>query len=338
MASDGKRQMAISEQEIISRYLAPLARQNPEALGLRDDAAWLRPKSGHDLVISCDTLIAGVHFGADDPADLIAGKALAVNISDLVAKAATPVAYLLSLALPKAPDAAWMSGFAAGLKQAGRSYGCRLLGGDTTRIGGPLTITITAIGELPTGTMVRRSTAKAGDKIVVSGQIGEAAMGLLVRQQSAQTKRWGLSPAALAQFERAYLAPQPRLPLVPLLRRYATAAMDVSDGLIGDLAKLLSASGMGGVIRLDAVPFSDAARQIIAADPGQIERLVTGGDDYEILATIPAKAVEAYRREAAAFGVDVTEIGEIGAADNGLQVLGPDDKPVTFKTASFQHF
>lgn len=349
-----------SEDELIRRYFAPLA--GPGGLGLLDDAASLPADPGHDLVLTVDALVAGVHFLPDDPPGSIAWKALAVNLSDLAAKGAEPVGFLLALALPDGWTEPWLDAFAEGLGEASGAGGCPLLGGDTVRTGGPLTISVTALGRVPTGGMVRRTTARPGDLVCVTGTIGDAALGLDASKQARASRRlrdalacrapqddaaepapesptWAsaLSPEEVAFLVERYRRPQPRLAFAPALRDLASAAMDVSDGLAGDLAKLLRVSGVAGGLDLDRIPFSPAARAALAAEPGLRDRLVTGGDDYEILFTLPPELWPEAERRAAALGLPVTAIGAVAAGPGGLAVTARG-APHTLANPSFQHF
>jgi len=292
------------EFALIERYFRPLA-DNAEALGLTDDAAVYRQRPGDDLVLTTDTVAAGIHFFADDPPDAIARKALRVNLSDLAAKGAQPYGYLLALALPANWTERWLGRFAAALAADQKTYGVTLVGGDTTRAKDGLSITITAIGRVPRGEMVLRSGAEPGDVIFVSGTIGDAALGLRVRQGKLHLPRGGK-----ALVDR-YLNPQPRVVLAPAVLRHASAAMDVSDGLVGDLGHICDVSGVGAEIHAPAVPLSTAARAALRADPKLMAPILNGGDDYEILATVPERVADAYLAEAADAGVPITRIGTI---------------------------
>ncbi|HML14549.1 MAG TPA: thiamine-phosphate kinase [Xanthobacteraceae bacterium] len=322
------------EDRLIARHFRPLAR-HPGALGLADDAAVLTPPPGCDLVLTTDGIIAGVHVFPDTPADTIARRALRVNLSDLAAKGAKPEGFLLAIALPAGTTDAWLAAFARGLAADAAQYGCPLLGGDTDHTPGPLSVSITAFGTLPSGTMVRRDGAGAGDALFVTGTIGDAALGLRLRKEPK-------AGAALTRTQRhhlltRYLLPEPRVALAGTLRAEASAAIDISDGLAGDLAKLCRASGVSTQIEVGRVPLSDAARAAIAAEPALLERALTGGDDYEILAAVPAGKAEAFRAGALAAGIPVSEIGRLEAGETPPQFMR-DRRPLEFEQPSYSHF
>jgi len=323
------------EDRLIARHFRPLAR-HPGAFALGDDAAALTPPPGCDLVLTTDGVIAGVHVFPDDPADAIARRALRVNLSDLAAKGAKPAGFLLAIALPANIGDDWLAAFARGLGADADRYDCPLLGGDTDRTPGPLSVSITAFGTLPTGTMVRRSGARPGDVLVVSGTIGDAALGLKLRQNPGTGRR--LAEDARSHLLARYLLPEPRTGLAETLRVHASAALDVSDGLAGDLAKLCRASGVSAQVDVEKVPLSDAARALLSTEPALLERALTGGDDYEILAAIPAGKIESFRAGAAAAGMTVTAIGRVEAGDGAPQFTGPDKRPLAFDRPSFSHF
>jgi len=333
----GKNKRAASgEERLIERYFRPLAK-HPGALALVDDAAAVTPPAGCDLVLTADGIVAGVHFFPGDPPDTIARKALRVNLSDLAAKGARPLGFLLTLALPKEIGEKWLVAFARGLGEDADAFGCPLLGGDTVRTPGPVTISIAAFGAVRRGKMVRRQGAKPNHRVVVTGTIGDAALALVLRRDPATGKRWKLGRRAQDHLNTRYLVPQPRTAIANVIGAHASAAMDVSDGLAGDLAKLCRASGVAAEIAAERVPLSDAARAALAQDPALIETILTGGDDYEILATVPAGKVEALRRAAAAVGVSVTEIGKV-AVGQEARFLGRDGEPLAFAHPSFSHF
>jgi thiamine-monophosphate kinase len=326
-----------AEDRLIARYFKPLAK-HPGAFGLVDDAAAIAPPKGCDIVLKTDGIIGGVHFFPDDPPETVARKALRVNLSDLAAKGAQPVGFLLTLALPNDIDDAWLRRFARGLGTDADRYGCPLFGGDTDRTPGPITISIAAFGAVPHGKMVLRSTAKPGEKVLTTGTIGDAALGLLLRKHPVRAKRWGLAPRAERHLAQRYLLPQPRNAIASALRAHASAAMDVSDGLVGDLNKLCRASGVSADINVANVPLSPAARKAIEAEPGLIETVLTGGDDYEVLLTMPARRVAAFRKAAATAGVAVTEIGTIATGSAAPRFLSRDGKTLAFVRPSFSHF
>jgi thiamine-monophosphate kinase len=321
-----------AEDRLIARFFAPLA-THPGALGLSDDAAFITPPAGCDVVLKTDAVIGGVHFFADDAADMVARKALRVNLSDLAAKGAKPLGFLLALALPKEKGESWLSGFSQGLRGDAELYDCPLFGGDTDRTPGPITISVAMFGSVPQGTMVRRAGANPGDRIFVTGSIGDAALGLVLRRGAT----WKISTAQREQLTGRYLLPQPRNALAEAVRLNASAAMDVSDGLAGDLAKLARVSGVAAKVEAAKVPLSDAAKAALAADPALIETVLTGGDDYEIVCTIPPGKAEAFRNAAKLANVPVTDIGEI-AAGEGARFIADGGQAMTFKHASFSHF
>ena len=324
-----------AEDRLIARYFRSLATA-PGAFGLIDDAAALTPPPGCDLVLTTDGVIAGVHFFPDDPPAMVGRKALRMNLSDLAAKGARPLGFLLSVALPEGFGEAWLGAFAAALADDAAHYGCPLYGGDTDHTPGPISVSIFAFGAVPQGKMVHRSTARPGDRIVVTGTIGDAAIGLQLRRERTLARRWGLSEAAAAQLENRYLLPQPRNALAGAVLQYASAAIDVSDGLVGDLGKLCRASSVAADIDVATVPLSDAARAAIAAEPALLETALTGGDDYEIVLTLAPEKLDGFRTAAAAAGVAVTEIGGVQAGE-GTRFLH-EGKALTFTRASYSHF
>jgi thiamine-monophosphate kinase len=328
---------AAGEEALIQGHLARLSAKAPGALGLEDDCAILRPEPGHDLVLTTDAVAAGVHFFPDDvPAD-IGWKALAVNVSDLAAKSARPLAYLMALSFPEPPSHAWMSAFAGGLAEAQAAFGCTLLGGDTDRRPGPISITITAIGAVPAGCLVPRSGARPGDLVYVSGTLGDAALGLKLRQEPALARSWKLDEPSAAALRSRYLRPQPRLALGPGLREHASAAMDISDGLAKDLSRMAAASGVAAIVRTRMVPLSPAAQQAVGAAPALLDAAMTGGDDYEILCTVPPSAARTFEAAAATAGVGVTCVGEI-AAGHGCRFLDEGGREITFSRPGYDHF
>ena len=323
----------MDEDALIATVFAPLATAaGADRLG--DDAAAFEGGAG-DIVVTCDALAAGVHFFADDPPAAIAAKSLRVNLSDLAAKGAEPFGYLLALALPSSCGEAWARAFAGGLAADQARYGVSLLGGDTLRAspGGGATITVTAFGRTGAGATVRRRAARPGDVVVVTGTIGDAALGL----QARIAEPWAIEPQDAAALDRAYLWPDPPVAAWRAVRAHAAAAMDVSDGLIGDLAKLCRAAGVGARLDLGAVPLSAAARAAITADPAAFDRAVTGGDDYQILATVPGDRLAAYLAALAEAGVTATAVGEIVAGEARV-ALTREGRSAEVRDGRFQHF
>src|SRR5260370_24504215 len=324
MSTDSAAQSG--EERLIARYFAPLAK-HPGALGLTDDAAAITPPAGCDLVLKTDGIVGGVHFFPDDPPDMVAKKALRVNLSDLAAKGATPLGFLLTLALPEEVGDAWLAPFARGLGADAPAFGCPVLGGDTDRTGGPITISIAVIGAVPQGRMVRRAGAQAGDRVLVTGTIGDAALGLRLRRDTSAAQRWGLTPEQRNQLEARCLVPEPRTAIAEILRAHASAAMDVSDGLAGDFGKLCRASSVAAEIAVARVPLSDGARAALAEEPALIETILTGGDDYEVVACVPAGKVEKIRRQASATRGAGTANGAAPAGAGWGRRLGPPGHP-----------
>ena len=324
-----------AEERLIARYFRPLATV-PGALRLADDAAVIAPPPGSDIVVTTDGVIAGVHFFPDDPPGSIARKALRMNLSDLAAKGAKPMGFVISIALPVGTDAAFLAAFAAELGEDAARYGCPLYGGDTDHTPGPLSVSITAFGTVPHGRMVQRSTAKVGDRIIVTGTIGDASLGVKLRRDRGLAKSWRLDEAMSLELERRYLLPKPRNALAEAVLQHATAAMDVSDGLAGDLGKLCRASSVAAEIDVSRVPLSAAARAALAADPALIETLLTGGDDYEIVLTLAPEKFAALRTAAQAVGISVAEIGEVKAGD-GARFMHAG-KTLAFTQSSYSHF
>jgi thiamine-monophosphate kinase len=293
----------------IARFFAPLAAGFPGAFSLTDDAALIEPAQGEALVVTTDAVVAGVHFIGDEPPGLIARKALRVNLSDLAAKGARPLGYTLAAVLPAAIDDAWLAAFAAGLGADQAEFGISLIGGDTVATPGPLTLSITALGAVR-GAMLRRAGARPGDHVCVSGTIGDAALGLAALRGRAA----GLGAAERAFLVERYRLPVPRLRLGRAFAGLASAALDVSDGLVGDLAHLAACSAVGAVVERDRVPLSAAAAAAVASDPGAWQAILGGGDDYELLFTVPQEKHDIIGEVASAAGTPVTVIGAIVAA------------------------
>ena len=324
---------ASGEDSLIARYFRPLA-TDPGAFGLDDDAAALKP-SGDDIVVTTDAIVEGVHFLPDDPPDTVARKALRVNLSDLAAKGATPAGFVLTLAL-RHPDEAWLQPFASALGEDARQFGCPLLGGDTVSTPGPLMVSVTAFGRVPSGKMVHRSGAKPGERVLVTGTVGDAALGLAILRGG--KVHAATDPAARDALVGRYRVPQPRVAMAEIVRDHASAAMDVSDGLAGDLTKLCGVSGVSATIDLGSIPLSAAARDLVSRGVVGLETLIAGGDDYEILCTMPEDRVEAFALAARHAGVSVSSIGTVVAGSTVPGFVDIEGREVALERLSYSHF
>jgi thiamine-monophosphate kinase len=311
------------EFALIARHFRPLA--GPGALDLQDDAAVLAPPPGRDLVLSADAMVAGVHFLPDDAPDLVARKLLRVNLSDLAAKGAAPLGYLTTVSAPRDTPDSWFAGFAAGLARDQAEFGILLLGGDTTSTTGPVSLSLTILGHVARGQMVRRAGARGGDGIWVTGTIGDGALGLAVAQ--------GRLADPSGHLLNRYRLPQPRLGLA--IAGIASAGMDVSDGLVQDLGHLCRASGLAAEIEAARVPLSDAAR---VAGPDWFGVCLTGGDDYELLLAIPPEREAALLDAARRARIGVTRIGAFRVGEPGVSVKGADGLPLQVDAAGWSHF
>lgn len=324
------RRKVASEFDLIARIRGRAASRRDVVLGIGDDAAVLRAASGHELVVTMDTLVAGRHFPrAAAPRD-IGWKALAVNFSDLAAMGAAPAWITLALTLPR-NDVEWLDAFIGGFMALARRHGVALVGGDTTR--GPLSITVAAHGLLPRGSAMRRDGARAGDAIYASGSLGDAAAGLRVA-------RGGLAaaPAAAARTLRTRLdRPEPRVALGLALRGVASAAIDVSDGLVQDLGHVLRASGVGAVLEVDAVPASRALRAAVGGTAARRRLQLAGGDDYELCFTVPPRREPRLAAIARRLRLPLTRIGTV-LPTPGLALLDARARPVHLRRAGYDHF
>ena len=319
--------MPESEFEFIARRLRPLATAHG-ALDLSDDAALLDPSPGREVVLAKDAMVAGVHFLRSDPPGQIARKLLRVNLSDLAAMGAAPLGYLLALARPHEITDDWLGEFCAGLAADNAEFRIALLGGDTVSTPGPLTLSLTVVGEVPTGTALLRGGATAGDEVWVSGTLGDAALGLKVLQGVLAVAE----PARAFLVER-YRLPQPRLALGDALRGIASAAIDISDGLIADLGHILEVSGVGAELRADALPLSASAREL----PGACDAALAGGDDYELLFTAPAERQAGIAALAGPLKLPLTRIGAIRAGSD-LSIIDASGQAVVPPSRGWQHF
>lgn len=316
--------MPESEFSIIEHYFRRSGAERPDvALGIGDDAALLRVPDGQELVVTVDTLVAGVHFPVDTPPATIGHKALAVNLSDLAAMGATPAWVTLALTLPTA-DKDWLEAFAEGLFALATTYDVQLVGGDTTR--GPLSVTVQAMGLVPAGRSLRRAGAREGEAILVTGCLGDAALAL---QQSA---------AAITELRARLDTPQPRVAAGQALRELASSAIDLSDGLLADLGHIVRASAVGAELWVDALPRSEAFRHALDREqPDWYGLPLAGGDDYELCVTLAPERVEAARTRLAELGLPLTEVGRIHAGQ-GIHCRYEDGREYQPTSKGYEHF
>ncbi len=317
------------EFRFIERHFLPLA--GPAALRLSDDAAVFAPPSGRELVVSADAMVQGVHFLPDDPPETIGRKLLRVNLSDLAAMGAVPLGYLLTVTLPPGMTDAWFAGFCAGLATDQVEFGLSLMGGDTTSTSGPLVLSLTILGHVAPGAALRRNGATPGDGLWVSGSIGDAALGLVALQG-------GLADPTGALGAR-YRVPQPRLAFGQALHGIASAAMDVSDGLVQDCGHLCRQSGVAAVLDEPLVPLSAAAQAVVqAAGAAWRVTCLTGGDDYELLLAVPTDRETRLLAAASASGTAITRIGRFEAGPARVRVLDAAGVEQQFDRAGWSHF
>jgi thiamine-monophosphate kinase len=319
--------LSLGEFELIDRLLRPLAAGFPGALALRDDAALVDVPAERQLVIAKDALVAGVHFLPEDPADLVAGKLLRVNLSDLAAMGAEPLAYLTVIGRPPDLSEAWLEEFVRGLERDQATFGLKLIGGDTVSTTGPVFFSLTILGLVNRSTALRRDGARPGELVCVSGTLGDAAMGLRILRGLAAPE-----DLAMPLVER-YRTPQPRVELGKALRGVATAAIDISDGLLADLQHVLEASGVGARIETAALPLSPATRAL----PGARICALCGGDDYELLFTVPIERVSVLSSLSRKLQLPLTVIGRT-REEPGLEVVDERGQPLTLERLGWRHF
>ncbi len=318
------------EFEWIETYLRPLTGGRKEALALRDDAAIISCAPGQELVVTTDTINEAIHFLRDTPADAIAHKALATNLSDLAAKGATPYAYSLALSLTEAEHEAWLAAFCDSLAALQQDYGCFLLGGDMTRSRGGLSIAITALGWVAPDTALRRSGAQPGDMVYVSGTIGDALCGLHQLQHHPNTDPTGW-------LTTRYQRPTPRCALGRALIGTATACLDISDGLLQDGGHIAACSQVALELDATRIPISDPARAYCRQHHLPLGELLAGGDDYELLFTVPAEQHKVLPAIAAETGLALTAIGHVGEGA-GIRLVDAHGQPIAYDKSGWQHF
>ncbi|MDA0239365.1 MAG: thiamine-phosphate kinase [Proteobacteria bacterium] len=324
--------LRLSEFELISRLFVPLA-TGEDALGLTDDGAIIPARPGYDLVVTTDALVSGIHFRSEDSAATVAARSLCSNLSDLAAMGAEAHCYSLAIALPVDWTLEWVTEFAGTLGDLQNQYSVFLLGGDTVSTPGPLTISITAMGYVPTGKALRRGGAIPGDRIWVSGSIGDAAMGIALLTDRLECPDGEMSSFLTSRFE----TPIPRLELGQSLRDLASAAIDVSDGLIADLTHITDTSSVGADVHLDQIPLSAAAEALLAKNSSLSTYILGGGDDYELLFTAPEDNEAVILALADRLQVRATAIGTV-TDGNGVRVLDPTGRAIDIGMTGFQHF
>ncbi len=322
-----------SEFDLIEKLFVPLAKSHAGAAALKDDCATLIVSSGYEALYSMDTLVAGVHFFETDPADLIAKKLLRVSLSDLAASGGVAKGYLLALSLPVDISYEWLQLFVGGLSEDQSKYNIVLLGGDTTTTAGPLTLSLTAIGEIPIGAVVRRSGATTGDDIYVTGTIGDAALALRLFDELGREETQTNYPALCDRF----VLPRPRTRLGPLLVGLASACIDISDGLHADLGHICGASGVGASVLQAEIPVSSVAADILRDRNHFWQAIIGGGDDYELLFTVAPENSEKVQRIGREAGVSITRIGSI-VPESGVSILDFNGKPLAIENVGWQHF
>ena len=317
------------EFSLINRYFSACgAAGNDTLLGVGDDCALLAPPTGEVLAVTTDTLLAGVHFPLDSPPRLIAQRALAVNLSDMAAMGATPRWFQLALTMPVA-NKDWLAEFSAGLNTMACQFNCALVGGDTTR--GPLTISITLMGTVPSGQALKRSGAKPGDTIFVTGSLGDGAVALAVLEGRLST-----STGDAAYLKERFWQPQARIAQGLAIRNFASSAIDISDGLIADLGHIAEASQVGAVVDVDKLPLSEALCR--TADPDRrLNWALSGGDDYELCFTVPADKVAQCQRLIDDGGLTATRIGQI-IDGQGVRCVDKQGAPFEITGSGYQHF
>lgn len=318
-----------AEFALIARHFRPLAGEG--ALDLADDAAVLDIPPGRRLVIAADAMVEGVHYLPDDPPETIGRKLLRANLSDLAAMGAAPLGYLMTTVLARGTPDDWIAGFARGLAEDQRDFGLTVLGGDTAATPGPTCLSLTILGTVAPGAVLRRAGARPGDDVWVSGTIGDGALGLRVL-------RGEVPGDAAGHLARRYRLPEPRLALGQGIAGLARAGMDVSDGLVQDLGHLCRAAGCGAEIAAEAVPLSDAARGLLSTDPALLASVLIGGDDYELLFAAAPDAAAALCDAAGRAGVAITRIGRMVPGAPEVTVVGADGQAMHLARGGWSHF
>ena len=316
----------------IANVFAPLAEGYPGAFGLSDDAAVMQLSAGHELVVTTDTLIEGVHFLTDGEPGSIAAKLLRVNLSDLAAMGARPIGYTLNIALPSEIEDKWLEAFAAGLASDQTEFSVTLIGGDSVTTSGPIALTMTAFGDVPQGSALRRSGAKVGDIVYVSGTVGDGAVGLAVALGELET----LSTKDKDYLLQRYTKPEPRVALGQRLLGVANAAIDVSDGFVADLGHIANCSGVSIEVEPDKIPLSGAVKVALDQSVVSMDRLLTGGDDYELAVSVPEEARSVMAALANYLTLPLTEVGRV-CVGIGVRVLDKNGTDITPVKKGYVH-
>ncbi len=326
------RRQPLDEFKLIETLLAPLAQGAPGTFGLTDDAAVVTPQDGQELVVTTDAMVRGVHYLPEDPPAEIGRKLLRVNLSDLASMGASPEAYLLTLAISPETTLSWLEEFVRGLADDQREFGVRLIGGDTVRSPTTDLFSITALGWAPSAKVISRRGARPRDEIYVSGTIGDAVLGLACAKGTVD-----VDDTAKRHFLTRFRRPDPRIELGTRLAGLASACLDVSDGLVADLAHLCDASGVGAVVNATAVPVSTPAAQQVTADQGLLISLITGGDDYELVFTAPAAEANAIGRLGHDLALPLTKVGRI-VEGRGVHVVNDAGEEISIEQGGYAHF
>lgn len=316
----------------IANVLAPLAEGYSGAFGLSDDAAVMQLSAGYELVVTTDTLIAGVHFLTDDEPGSIAAKLLRVNLSDLAAMGARPIGYTLNIALPSAIEDQWLEAFAAGLASDQTEFSVTLIGGDSVTTSGPIALTMTAFGDVVCGTALRRSGAKVGDIVYVSGTVGDGTVGLSVATGDLES----LSARDKDYLRQRYTRPEPRVALGQKLRDVAHAAIDVSDGFVADLGHIAECSDVSIEVEAAKIPLSDAVRSALDHGIASMDAVLTGGDDYELAVAVPETAKNVVSSLAKSLNLQLTEVGRV-CNGFGVRVLDKDGTDIAPVKKGYVH-
>ena len=322
-----------SEFDLIERLFSPLTSSHPGAENLKDDCSTLSISSGCEALYSVDTLVEGIHFFSADPAESVAKKMLRVSLSDIAASGGSPRGYLIALSLPKDVSLEWLEGFSKGLADDQKKFNVVLLGGDTTSTSGPLTLSLTAIGEVPIGQAVRRSKIEVGDDIYVTGTIGDSALALRLINEIGRKEASRRYPKLLER----YILPQPRVTLGPLLIGLATSCIDISDGLCADLNQICKASNVSAEIRQAAIPLSLIAEKLVKNNQNHWQVVLGGGDDYELLFTANQSKRKVIKKLGDQVNIPFSRLGSIKTGE-GVFVLNELGDLVLVDVPGWKHF